>query len=163
MSNDVNSIEQSTSSQRQSSSYGVLGRDHEQLKARPTTYNGIRMRSRTEARYAEYLDCMGADWEYEPMCYGSTTGQYLPDFRIDNGPNPIYVEVKPTHKEAGGALAAMHIIRESEPTAILMVIVPDGLQGFSVARGCHNINAGHGAWHCEHTTTDSGNQLKLAA
>ena len=74
----------------------------DKFKARPTTYKGIRMRSRLEAGYAMWLDTIHAQWEYEPECYATEAGQYLPDFRIDNirdtlGPErfPVFVEVKP--------------------------------------------------------------------
>jgi len=55
------------------------------------------MRSRLEADYAAYLDREQADWEYEPECYASPDGQWLPDFRVmfkgDSG--PLLVELKP--------------------------------------------------------------------
>lgn len=52
------------------------------LKARPTKYKGIDMRSRLEAKYAQYLDGQSLlVWEYEPNCFASERGQYLPDFK----------------------------------------------------------------------------------
>jgi hypothetical protein len=52
------------------------------IKARPTIYKGIQMRSRLEAAYAQHLDADNYPWEYEPECFADETGQYLPDFRI---------------------------------------------------------------------------------
>ena len=66
------------------------------LTPRPTTYNGVRMRSRLEAAYAEQFDAFGWEWQYEPQCFGTQTGQYLPDFLVtDRTGAPAYAEVKP--------------------------------------------------------------------
>lgn len=69
------------------------------IPARPTTYNGVKMRSRLEAAYAEQFDAFGWAWEYEPVCLANGHGQYLPDFRLvlnDMAPTAYtYVEVKP--------------------------------------------------------------------
>jgi hypothetical protein len=71
------------------------------IKARPTRYKGIQMRSRLEADYAAYLDGgdtpqLGCDWEYEPECFAGPEGQWLPDFGIKFGEDLVeYVEVKP--------------------------------------------------------------------
>lgn len=68
------------------------------IKARPTLYNGIRMRSRLEADYAAYLDQHGVRWGYEPECFASSDGQWLPDFGStyeDDGPYAIFTELKP--------------------------------------------------------------------
>lgn len=75
------------------------------IAARPTTYKGIRMRSRLEAGYAAWLDKWGFTWEYEPQCFATERGQYLPDFLLHNVPivdgdprrntESVYVEVKP--------------------------------------------------------------------
>lgn len=62
-------------------------------KARPTVYRGVQMRSRLEAAWAEQWDAEGVEWKYEPRCFASERGQYLPDFLL---PGPwVYVEVKP--------------------------------------------------------------------
>lgn len=71
------------------------------FKARPTTYCGIEMRSRLEARFAAKLDSIPAfrDWLYEPRAYADRKGQYLPDFVVrwhGKSDYTTYVEVKPT-------------------------------------------------------------------
>lgn len=48
---------------------------------RATLYKGTLMRSRLEADYAGHLDRRGLLWEYEPVCFASDDGQWLPDFR----------------------------------------------------------------------------------
>lgn len=72
------------------------------LKARPTVYNGIRMRSRLEAGFASWLDKMHITWAYEVEALSAPgIGQWLPDFVIevaadrDDGVNVFYVDVKP--------------------------------------------------------------------
>lgn len=68
------------------------------IKARPTIYNGVKMRSRLEADYAAWLDFTGLRSKYEPECFASGDGQWLPDFGSslkDDGPFTIYTEVKP--------------------------------------------------------------------
>lgn len=71
------------------------------LKAIQTPYNGYRFRSRTEARWAVFLDALGVRYEYEPegFHFGSG-GQYLPDFWLPD--EECWVEIKgtaPTPKE----------------------------------------------------------------
>lgn len=60
----------------------------------PTTYNGIRFRSRLEAKWAVFFDHLKWRWHYEPLdCNG-----WIPDFLIETKSNPILVEVKPILK-----------------------------------------------------------------
>ena len=106
------------------------------FSARSTTYKGVRMRSRLEAAYAEQFDAFGWRWEYEPQCFASSAGQYLPDFRLtlnadiadEFGPAHTYVEVKPNTGYAGvtDAAAAMprwwSIISESDPAAVAFIL-----------------------------------------
>jgi hypothetical protein len=70
------------------------------MALRPTVYKGIKMRSRLEAAYAEQFDAFGWEWQYEPQCFATDEGQYLPDFRLQIYPDTwvrrhLYVEVKP--------------------------------------------------------------------
>jgi hypothetical protein len=70
-----------------------------EIKARPTLYKGIRMRSRLEADFAAFLDNTGAEWEYEPTCFAGPGGQWLPDFRVRRDGYNVYFEVKPDSLE----------------------------------------------------------------
>jgi hypothetical protein len=93
------------------------------FKARPTTFNGVQMRSRLEARYAEWLHSYGLDWEYEPRCFASSGGQYLPDFLIRDvwflsDKRDVYVEVKPV-MPTEDIFERMSVIWASEPDALL--------------------------------------------
>ncbi len=100
------------------------------IKARPTTYDGIDMRSRLEARYAAWLDREHIRWEYEPQCYATSEGQYLPDFRLHDiiilgSPRTLYIDTKPTAALTAATLTRMQIIHQSEPDAWLGVETPD--------------------------------------
>lgn len=111
------------------------------LKARPTVYKSIRMRSRLEAGYAWWLDQWGFTWEYEPCAFSDDSGQqYLPDFVIRGveitgrtRPADVYVEVKPTvwaHDAVRDVKILTHLIRKmaairsSEPDAALLLECP---------------------------------------
>lgn len=125
------------------------------LQARPTRYKGVEMRSRLEAGFAMWLDQMGWEWEYEPECFASELGQWLPDFRIDipcvpstiARLSPVYVEVKPesyaVHPDRGTRdgvqlhelAQRMSSLYETHPTAAAVlvqegtapgIILPDG-------------------------------------
>ena len=104
-------------------------------QARPTTYKGIKMRSRLEANFAQtFLDAVHpGEWDYEPECFGSELGQYLPDFLINGG---WYIEVKPAslpvtpgdprHPDTSmvdEVLERMEIIWASKPTAMLFLFL----------------------------------------
>jgi hypothetical protein len=72
-----------------------------------TFYKGYRFRSRLEARWAVFLDAVGASWEYEPEGYQMPGNQrYLPDFLVHDvkgrSPKDLYIEVK-------GALTKMDL------------------------------------------------------
>src|SRR5690242_20681738 len=65
------------------------------LKAIDTIYNGYKFRSRLEARWAIFFDCLGIKYQYEPEGYDlGEAGYYLPDFWLPD--HNIFVEVKPT-------------------------------------------------------------------
>lgn len=100
------------------------------IQARPTTYKGIHMRSRLEARVAAIMDSWtDTTWVYEPRAFANELGQYLPDFRVDGMPQAMYVEVKPTLESAYRVMPRMQIIWDSDPKAWLCLIVPvDGDQ-----------------------------------
>jgi hypothetical protein len=93
------------------------------LPARPTIYRGIKMRSRLEAEYAAALDTWpDTTWRYEPVCFASPQGQYLPDFAIDlKDGSHIYIEVKPVVVDPPAILRRMEIVWASEPGAGLML------------------------------------------
>lgn len=93
---------------------------------RRTSYAGILMRSRLEASFAAHLDELGFEWEYEPQCFASIDGQYLPDFQIEKEGLLLFYEIKPPTADTRKALERMHVIRASLPSASLFVVVPAG-------------------------------------
>lgn len=117
----------------------IAGTGDARIKARPTTYAGIRMRSRLEASYAQNLDRLGVCWEYEPQCFAGPAGQWLPDFKETWPSMPgvtCYTEVKPanlyderTHDDAWAALSAimrrMEVVWDSEQRAQLTLMLWD--------------------------------------
>lgn len=112
-----------------------------EIKARPTTYKGVKMRSRLEAGFAHWLDQVNFAWEYEPGAFGDGRGQYLPDFMLRDvpcmwtlSPATVYVEVKPWSKvsrwldndegdltEFEREMRRMAVIWSSEPDAVLVL------------------------------------------
>lgn len=122
-------------------------------RGRPTTYKGIKMRSRLEASYAAVLDSIDdITWAYEPQCFADASGQYLPDFRCVNTEGVCYFEVKPPTADTAEALRKMHIIRSSESDVDLMVVVPTGNypnQGWTIAGKCISTKP---CAHCRGTT-----------
>jgi len=73
------------------------------VSPKPTTYKGVRFKSRLEARWAIFLDhCPDVySWKYEPQTfYNRATGwTYTPDFLVElmlNGKRYLYIlEIKP--------------------------------------------------------------------
>lgn len=98
---------------------------------RRTSYAGILMRSRLEASFAAHLDELGMEWTYEPHCYASIEGQYLPDFQIEKDGLTLFYEIKPPTADTRKALERMHVIRASLPQASLFVVVPRGTYPYS--------------------------------
>jgi hypothetical protein len=61
----------------------------------PTTYRGIRYRSRLEARWAAFFDAIGWQHTYEPF----DGDGYIPDFLI-HGDRRLLIEIKPAASRA---------------------------------------------------------------
>lgn len=57
----------------------------------PTTYRGVRFRSRLEARWAMVFSELDWRWEYEPIDLNG----YIPDFILMFPAGPVLVEIKP--------------------------------------------------------------------
>lgn len=68
------------------------------IKAIETLYMGHYFRSKAEARFAVFLDCLGVKWEYEPQGFDLGNGlKYLPDFKI--------YDVSTCHNSDGGKIS----------------------------------------------------------
>lgn len=101
------------------------------LQARPTTYNGIPMRSRLEATFAGNMDRWNYEWQYEPRAYGSRNGQYLPDFILSIGGKPrTIVELKGEMVEdLTTTFARMSVVWDSDPSVFLALIEAEAIRG----------------------------------
>lgn len=112
--------------------------DFRRVQAIPTTYSGVRMRSRLEARCAQALDVIGIPWAYEPFVVyvPSVRGSgYLPDFQLwPSSVIPWFVEIKPTaiygrtHADPGDlstAVEKLGRVRHSRPHATLVLWLAD--------------------------------------
>jgi len=109
------------------------------IPARPTTYKGIKMRSRLEAGYAAYLDHSRVAWEYEPECFGDELGQYLPDFQL--GETGTFAEIKPAggDHDLADVLERMHIIRSTHDSATLIVTEGTYIDGGAGSYGWRQV------------------------
>lgn len=66
---------------------------HYEVKAIPTTYNGVTFKSRLEARWAVFFDTLRIEWLYEYEGYQLPSGWYVPDFWLSEF--KMWVEIKP--------------------------------------------------------------------
>lgn len=82
----------------------------------PTSYKGVVMRSRTEARWAAYFDMVGWKWEYEP----ADLSGYIPDFFIESNGSRLLVEVKPDQEQLDIAKAKIEDSGWDEEAVILV-------------------------------------------
>lgn len=78
-----------------------------------TRYAGCRFRSRLEARWAVFLDHLGAEWLYEPEGYSLPSGPYLPDFLIHpHTPFAFWLEIKPVLPDSGPTAHEVRLLGE---------------------------------------------------
>jgi hypothetical protein len=147
----------------------------------PTTYEGIRFRSRVEARWAATFDRIGWAWEYEPIDLAG----YIPDFIVSMGAQQLLVEVKSTIGDEDLAAAQQKIgssgwhreavilpayLDDSCPQPVVgwfgeRETGPDGAQlVWGEARAFRCLSCGwvsvmpaDGSWRCRSCGVDDGN------
>lgn len=66
------------------------------IQAIPTTYKGIKYRSKTEAKWALFFDIEHIPYHYEPEGFQTDAGWYVPDFQFVEAERLTFFEVKPT-------------------------------------------------------------------
>lgn len=71
-----------------------------QFRVIPQMHLGIRFRSRTEARWAQFFYDQRIPFVYEPEGIGNGRAGYLVDFQLTGAKRPTYFEVKP-HRPTG--------------------------------------------------------------
>lgn len=77
----------------------------DEIRAIPTIYNGVQLRSRLEGQCALLFDRLRWKWEYEKTSYMLPNGiSYMPDFTISLPVGPVYViEVRGYKTQKGQA------------------------------------------------------------
>ncbi len=93
------------------------------LYAKPTTYNGITFRSRLEARWAVYFDCIGIKYEYEMERFDFNDGtSYLPDFYLPQV--KMWAEVKPIEFDKNAEDLVDKLVWQTESECLKLVGSP---------------------------------------
>lgn len=87
------------------------------IAAKPTLCRGVRMKSRLEARWGNFLHLAGAEWIYESEELDIDGEVYTPDFLISGDLFYTYVEIKPS----------MDMALESKALRCLDTLNTDGL------------------------------------
>lgn len=100
-----------------------------------TVVRGIAMRSRLEANFARHLDQQWIKWTYEPRPFFAKGKGYLPDFKVELGDRPMYIEVKPTVFQAHRAKQKMEIIWATEPDAFLVIVSAQECRWYGANKG----------------------------
>lgn len=78
---------------------GQEGYQNQHIAVRPYQYNGIKMRSTWEVKFAVWLDSKGFTWKYEPTFFAlPNRKRYAPDFYVVE--HNAYYEIKGWMKEA---------------------------------------------------------------
>jgi hypothetical protein len=84
------------------------------IKVIETSYKGYRFRSRTEARWAVFLDHAGVKFDYEPQGYVLDGKPYLPDFLLNPGtPQQTWLEIKGQFPDPDEIAKAEALARET--------------------------------------------------
>ena len=95
------------------------------IKPIETLYNGMRFRSRLEARWAVFFDAIGMKYEYEPEGYALKDGTaYLPDFYLPS--EDMFVEVKPEREGAVKELEKVEqFVEDTKNIVLILPTIPD--------------------------------------
>ncbi len=113
----------------------------------PTLYKKIYFRSKTEARWACFMDCLGVAWEYEPKTFHfQVDGEdvwYLPDFWLPG--TGRWFEVKGTHDDREACYRKHQgLARETERDVLVFVGFP--APPFSRSTRCEDGGDGGHVW-----------------
>lgn len=65
------------------------------FRALPTWHDGVKYRSRLEARWSVFFKAIGTKAVYEPQGFVTDGTAYLPDFLIFAASGPLWAEIKP--------------------------------------------------------------------
>jgi hypothetical protein len=105
------------------------------MKAIETRWKGWRFRSRTEARWAVFLEAAGIAFEYESEGFRLSTGLYLPDFRLTQFPSSSFpsgwarqeawLEIKPSWPSDEERAKCAELAAETCCPVLIAMGVPD--------------------------------------
>lgn len=112
------------------------------IKAIPTMYDNVMMRSRLEARWAAFFSACGWQWNYEPIdAYG-----WCPDFVLNFNNRSVYVEVKPVINQTVIAefvrVSGLLLADRKEDSALLVGESPN----FAQCDSTIGVGTGRGSW-----------------
>lgn len=96
--------------------------DNAYMKPIETVYKGYRFRSRLEARWAVFLDELGATWSFEVEGLQLHGVRYLPDFWVSSW--DVWIEVKAQAPTAGERVKCRLLSRESGKRVLLIAGEP---------------------------------------
>lgn len=137
------------------------------LAAIPTTYKGIRFRSRLEARWAAYFDLIGWHWDYEPIDLDG----YIPDF-IHRSAGYLYlIEIKPIYDlaafrytpECAKMLRAVEPVLGLNPFELLDLCGVHPRAGWMYHTGLGWSSSGHTFSHRDAAWAEAGNIVQWKA
>lgn len=80
--------------------------------SKETDYAGVHFRSRLEARWALLFDALGVPWQYEPRCFRTPEGGYLPDFLVGVR-SPWWLEIKGPEPIERDYVRARHVVAQT--------------------------------------------------
>lgn len=102
------------------------------MKIIETRWKGYRFRSRTEARWAVFLEAANINFEYEPEGVVLPSGPYLPDFRLTRFDLPegcesqeVWLEIKGGEPSEAERLKCAELAVASGAPVLLAVGAPD--------------------------------------
>jgi hypothetical protein len=132
------------------------------MKSIPTTYHGVRFRSRLEAKWAAFFDLAAWRWEYEPFDMDG----WAPDFLIYGKHINTLVEVKPAVWSSGKlpealfAKAIRHDVQDG-PSILLLGVGPQlhGSWGHAMLGLCNQPGEGIGFELAAAQKSDDGSKF----
>lgn len=92
------------------------------MKSIPTTHNGIKFRSRTEARWAVFLEVLKIKFDYEPDGFDLDGLFYLPDFWLPK--QEIWLEIKPVAPNATEQEKAFRLANHTKKNVLIQAGSP---------------------------------------
>lgn len=113
-------------------------------KAIQTHYANHHFRSRLEARWAVFFNCLGVRWEYEKEGFELSSGPYLPDFWLPD--LECWLEVKPDNPDDRAKALCEELGWETERAVVLLAGSPASEEIKTFCFDWKDSSAGTGWW-----------------